>query len=64
MVYYTDNMWSPNNISYNKRDDPRTFSSDVVAMLAIITAIITNEAFPGMIIVIMQSGGKARRLCI
>ena len=35
------------------------FASDVVAMLAIITAIITNEAFPGMIIVIMQSGGKA-----
>ena len=35
------------------------FASDVVAMLAIITAIITNEAFPGIIIVIMQSGGKA-----
>lgn len=35
------------------------FASDVVAMLAIITAIVTNEAFPGIIIVIMQSGGKA-----
>ena len=35
------------------------FASDVVAMLAIITAIITYEAFPGLIIVIMQSGGKA-----
>jgi heavy metal translocating P-type ATPase len=35
------------------------FATDVVAMLAIITAIATNEAFPGIIIVIMQSGGKA-----
>ena len=35
------------------------FASDVVAMLAIITAIVTNESFPGIIIVIMQSGGKA-----
>jgi heavy metal translocating P-type ATPase len=35
------------------------FASDLVAMLAITTAIITNEAFPGVIIVIMQSGGKA-----
>ena len=35
------------------------FASDIVAMLAIITAIVTNEAFPGIIIVIMQSGGKA-----
>src|SRR6185437_2328835 len=35
------------------------FASDIVAMLAIITAILTNEAFPGIIIVIMQSGGKA-----
>lgn len=37
----------------------RHFASDVVAMFAIITAIITNEAFSGIIIVIMQSGGKA-----
>lgn len=35
------------------------FASDIVAMFAIITAIITNEAFPGVIIVIMQTGGKA-----
>ncbi|HEY7109954.1 MAG TPA: heavy metal translocating P-type ATPase [Nitrososphaeraceae archaeon] len=35
------------------------FASDIVAMLAIGTAILTNEAFPGVIIVIMQSGGKA-----
>jgi heavy metal translocating P-type ATPase len=35
------------------------FASDVVAMFAILTAIITYEAFPGLIIVIMQSGGKA-----
>ena len=35
------------------------FASDIVAMLAITTAIITNEAFPGVIIVIMQSGGRA-----
>lgn len=35
------------------------FASDIVATLAIITAITTNEAFPGVIIVIMQSGGKA-----
>jgi hypothetical protein len=27
------------------------FASDIVAMLAISTAIITNEAFPGVIIV-------------
>ena len=37
----------------------RSFVSDIVATLAIITAIITNEAFPGVIIIIMQSGGKA-----
>ncbi len=37
----------------------RHFASDIVATLAIITAIMTNEAFPGVIIVIMQSGGRA-----
>jgi heavy metal translocating P-type ATPase len=37
----------------------RHFASDIVAMLAILTAIITNNAFPGVIIVIMQSGGKS-----
>src|SRR6266540_3500437 len=35
------------------------FASDIVAMLAIITAIFANEALPGVVIVIMQSGGKA-----
>ncbi len=35
------------------------FASDIVATLAIIVAIITNEPFPGVIIVLMQSGGKA-----
>ena len=37
----------------------RHFASDIVAMLAIIAAILTNEALPGMVIVIMQTGGKA-----
>jgi cation transport ATPase len=35
------------------------FASDIVAMLAILTAIFANEALPGVVIVIMQSGGKA-----
>ncbi len=35
------------------------FAADVVAMLAIITAVIMNEYFAGVIIVIMQSGGEA-----
>ena len=35
------------------------FASDIVAMLAILTAILANEALPGVVIVIMQSGGKA-----
>src|SRR5574341_2105692 len=35
------------------------FASDIVAILAIITAILANEALPGVVIVIMQSGGKA-----
>ncbi|MBA3872977.1 MAG: HAD-IC family P-type ATPase, partial [Anaerolineae bacterium] len=35
------------------------FASDVVAMLAIITAILTQEYFAGVIIVLMQSGGEA-----
>lgn len=37
----------------------RHFASDIVAMLAIVTAIVTNEALPGVVIVIMQTGGKA-----
>jgi heavy metal translocating P-type ATPase len=35
------------------------FASDVVAMLAIITALLTHEYFAGVIIVLMQSGGEA-----
>jgi heavy metal translocating P-type ATPase len=35
------------------------FVSDIVAMLAIIVSILLNDAFPGVIIVLMQSGGKA-----
>lgn len=35
------------------------FASDVIAMLAIITAVIMREYFAGVIIVIMQTGGEA-----
>jgi cation transport ATPase len=35
------------------------FAADIVAMLAIITAILTEEAFAGVIIVLMQTGGEA-----
>ena len=35
------------------------FASDVVAMLAVITAVIMEQAFAGVIIVLMQSGGEA-----
>lgn len=37
----------------------RRFATDIIAMLAIITAMLSNEALPGVVIVIMQSGGKA-----
>lgn len=37
----------------------RKFAADIVAMLAILVSIITYDPFPGVIIVIMQSGGKA-----
>jgi heavy metal translocating P-type ATPase len=37
----------------------RHFASDIVALLAIVTAILLNDAFPGLVIVLMQSGGKA-----
>src|SRR5215831_16246973 len=33
------------------------FASDIVAMLAILAAILLNDALPGIVIVIMQSGG-------
>lgn len=35
------------------------FASDIVAMLAIITAVILDEAFAGAVVVLMQSGGEA-----
>ena len=35
------------------------FAADVVAMLAIVTAVSTREYFAGLIIVLMQSGGEA-----
>ncbi|MDG6957617.1 MAG: HAD-IC family P-type ATPase, partial [Nitrososphaerota archaeon] len=35
------------------------FAADIVAMLAIATAIATGEAFAGVIIVLMQTGGEA-----
>ncbi len=34
-------------------------ASDIVATLAIISAIALNDAFPGVVIVLMQTGGKA-----
>ncbi len=37
----------------------KKFASDVVAMIAIITAIVLNDAFPGLVIVLMQTGGRA-----
>src|SRR5690349_18682787 len=36
-----------------------SFAADVVAMLAIVTAVSTREYFAGLIIVLMQSGGEA-----
>lgn len=35
------------------------FSSDIVAMLAIVTAIFMDQAFAGAVVVLMQSGGEA-----
>jgi heavy metal translocating P-type ATPase len=35
------------------------FASDIIAMLAIITAILTRQAFAGAVVVLMQSGGEA-----
>ena len=35
------------------------FVSDIIAMLAIITAIIMGQAFAGAVVVLMQSGGEA-----
>lgn len=35
------------------------FASDIIAMLAIITALLLSEAFAGAVVVLMQSGGEA-----
>lgn len=35
------------------------FASDIVAMLAILTAILMDQAFAGAVVVLMQSGGEA-----
>ncbi len=35
------------------------FAADIVAMLAIVTAILLNEAFAGSVVVLMQLGGEA-----
>jgi heavy metal translocating P-type ATPase len=35
------------------------FAADVVAMLAIVTAVVMQEYFAGVVIVLMQSGGEA-----
>ena len=35
------------------------FAADVVAMLAIVTAVLLDEYFAGVVIVLMQSGGEA-----
>lgn len=35
------------------------FSADIIAMLAIVVALILGDAFPGAIIVMMQSSGEA-----
>jgi heavy metal translocating P-type ATPase len=35
------------------------FASDIVAMLAIVTAVLLDEAFAGAVVVLMQSGGEA-----
>lgn len=37
----------------------KQFASDIVATMAIIAAIVLNDAFPGVVIVLMQTGGKA-----
>ncbi len=35
------------------------FAADIIAMLAIITAVLTGQAFAGAVVVLMQSGGEA-----
>jgi heavy metal translocating P-type ATPase len=47
-------VWSTFRGMLHKR-----FASDVVAMLAIIAAILMDQAFAGVIVVLMQSGGES-----
>ena len=47
-------VWDTIKGMFNKK-----FAADIIAMLAILVSIITNNPFPGVIIVLMQSGGKA-----
>jgi cation transport ATPase len=35
------------------------FAADVVASLAIITAVLLGEPIPGLVVVLMQMGGEA-----
>src|SRR5581483_2353347 len=35
------------------------FASDIVAMLAIVTAVLLGQWFAGAVVVLMQSGGEA-----
>jgi cation transport ATPase len=35
------------------------FAADVVAMLAIVTALVLGQYFAGVVTVLMQSGGEA-----
>ncbi len=35
------------------------FAADIVAMLAILTAVILGEPLPGLVVVLMQTGGEA-----
>ena len=37
----------------------KKFALDIVATIAIISALVLNDAFPGVVIVLMQTGGKA-----
>jgi heavy metal translocating P-type ATPase len=37
----------------------KQFAADIVAMLAIIAAILMDQAFAGVVVVLMQSGGEA-----
>lgn len=37
----------------------KKFALDIVATIAIISALVLNDAFPGVVIVLMQTGGRA-----